>query len=73
MVKCGVFFEVRTEFLNFTYTIFGFEVLKTTQVSEIKYSFWRGEAKYSRIFSGRSTQGDHGSGAQERVAAASVM
>jgi hypothetical protein len=28
MVKCGVFFEVRTEFLNIIYTSFGFKALK---------------------------------------------
>jgi hypothetical protein len=28
MVKCGVLFEVRTEFLNIIYTIFGFKGLK---------------------------------------------
>jgi hypothetical protein len=27
MVKCGVLFEVRTEFLNVIYTIFGFNGL----------------------------------------------
>jgi hypothetical protein len=27
MVKCGVFFEVRIEFLNNIYTSFGFTVL----------------------------------------------
>jgi hypothetical protein len=28
MVKCGAFFEARTEFLNIIYTSFGFEGLK---------------------------------------------
>jgi hypothetical protein len=28
MVKCGVLFEVRTEFLNNIYTSFGFKELK---------------------------------------------
>jgi hypothetical protein len=30
MVKCGVLFEVRTEFLSTTYTIFGFKGLTVT-------------------------------------------
>jgi hypothetical protein len=31
MVKCGVLFEVRTEFLNTIYTSFGFKGLKYLQ------------------------------------------
>jgi hypothetical protein len=32
MVKCCVFFAVRTEFLNIVLTSFSFEMLKTTQL-----------------------------------------
>jgi hypothetical protein len=32
MVKCGVLFEVRTEFLNNIYTSFGFQALKGTLI-----------------------------------------
>jgi hypothetical protein len=33
MVKCGVLFEVRSEFLNIIYKSFGFRGLKTTCLS----------------------------------------
>jgi hypothetical protein len=31
MMKCGVLFEVRSEFLNIIYTSFGFKGLKSKQ------------------------------------------
>jgi hypothetical protein len=37
MVKCGVLFEVRTQFLNITYTSFGFKGLMT-RYSKMLYS-----------------------------------
>jgi hypothetical protein len=39
MVKCGVLFEVRTEFLNITYTRFGFEGLILHFVKKGCYDF----------------------------------
>jgi hypothetical protein len=35
MVKCGVLFEVRTEFLNNIYTSFGFKGLKLNSVNQL--------------------------------------
>jgi hypothetical protein len=35
MVKCGVLFEERTEFLNIIYTTFVFEVLKNNTYCDI--------------------------------------
>jgi hypothetical protein len=37
MVKCGVFFAVRTEFLNIIYTCFGFKgLILEFKISELK-------------------------------------
>jgi hypothetical protein len=35
MVKCGVLFEVRTEFLNIIYTSFGFKGLNLNSVNQL--------------------------------------
>jgi hypothetical protein len=35
MVKCGVFFEVRSEFLNNIYTSFGFKGLNLNSVNQL--------------------------------------
>jgi hypothetical protein len=35
MVKCGVLFEVRTEFLNNIYTCFGFKGLNLNSVNQL--------------------------------------
>jgi hypothetical protein len=35
MVKCGVLFEVRTEFLNNIYTSFGFKGLNLNSVNQL--------------------------------------
>jgi hypothetical protein len=37
MVKCGVFFAVRTEFLNIIYTRFGFKELKQIRLVTLAY------------------------------------
>jgi hypothetical protein len=35
MVKCGVLFEVRTEFLNNIYTSFGFKGLNLNSINQL--------------------------------------
>jgi hypothetical protein len=42
MVKCGVLFEVRTEFLNVIYKIFGFIGLKLFSPLQVETSRYEG-------------------------------
>jgi hypothetical protein len=50
MVKCGVLFEVRTEFLNIIWTIFGFKGLNLNSVNQLIFVM----VKYGVLFEVRT-------------------
>jgi hypothetical protein len=49
MVKCGVFFAVRTEFLNIIYTCFGFKGLMIAIVYPLAKEFEQLKAQLNRL------------------------